>query len=252
MLQAPINPIDAHPLERYGAASTNKHQSNESTMRIFSKTTKAIFPALLMGLVAGCAEEKTPAAAAPSASAKAAAAPSAAPSAVAATPPPQPSASTPVHDCPPDTAGDGTLAKPCDAKGTARMMEVTWTGKMDDAGPSFRVVNKGKETILYGKVYAYFYDKAGKQLEVKDSEGKMHPNKLCFGNIFSGVMKPNEKAVITFSCIKKEHVPEGTAAIEAEMQTVGFADATEKRNEYYWRNPELNPDQRPKGGVKKK
>jgi hypothetical protein len=34
------------------------------------------------------------------------------------------------------------------------------------------------------------------------------------------------------------------------MQMVGFADASEKKNEYYWRNPELTPDTRPKGGVK--
>jgi len=132
------------------------------------------------------------------------------------------------------------------------MLEVTWTGKMNDVGPQFRVLNRGKDTILYGKVYVYFYDKAGKQLEVKDSEGKIHPYKLCFGNIFSGVMKPNEKAVIAFSCVKKEHVPEGAVAIEAEMGTVGFADASEKKSEYYWRNPELYPDVRPKGGVKKK
>jgi hypothetical protein len=65
-------------------------------------------------------------------------------------------------------------------------------------------------------------------------------------------MKAAEKAVITFSCIKKDTVPEGTAAIEVEMQTVGFADATEKKSEYYWRNPEIAPDVRPKGGIKKK
>ena len=123
---------------------------------------------------------------------------------------------------------------------------------MDDAGPQFRVVNKGKETILYGKAIAYFYDKAGKQLDAKDADGKPKPNKLCLGNLFSGVMKPAEKAVITFSCIKKDHVPEGTAAIEVEMQMVGFADATEKKSEYYWRNAELTPDLRPKGGIKKK
>ena len=132
------------------------------------------------------------------------------------------------------------------------MMEVTWTGKTDDKGPSFRVVSKAKETILYGKAFSYFYDKAGKQLDVKDAEGKPRPNKMCFGNMFSGVMKPAEKAVITFSCVKKDHVPEGTAAIEVEMQMVGFADATEKKNEYYWRNAELTPDVRPKGGIKKK
>ena len=32
------------------------------------------------------------------------------------------------------------------------MMEVTWTGKMTDTGPSFRVVNKSPSVILYGKI----------------------------------------------------------------------------------------------------
>jgi hypothetical protein len=165
---------------------------------------------------------------------------------------PSASASGPVHDCPEGSTGDGTLAKPCDAKGTARMMELTWTGKTTDDGPSFRVTNKSKSTILYGKVVAYFYDKAGKQLEVKDAAGKASPNKPCAGaNLFGGVMKPAEKAVITFSCVKKEHVPEGTAAIEGEVQMVGFADASEKKSEYFWRNSNLTPDTRPKGGVKK-
>ncbi len=220
-------------------------------MLILSHTTRAVFAASFIAFVAGCAEEKG-SSGAPSASASVAAAPPSAAMSVAVPPPPPPPPAAPVHDCPPDTAGDGTLAKPCEAKGTARMMEVTWTGKMDDAGPQFRVVNKAKETILYGKAAAYFYDKAGKQLDVKDSEGKPRPNKLCLGNLFSGVMKPAEKAVITFSCIKKDTVPEGTAAIEVEMSTVGFADATEKKSEYYWRNPELAPDVRPKGGIKKK
>ena len=156
-------------------------------------------------------------------------------------------ASAPVHDCPAGSAGDGSLSKPCEAKGTARMMEVTWTGKMADGGPQFRVTNKSPSVILYGKFVAYFYDKAGKQLEVKDAAGKAHPNQLCVGNLFSGPMKPAEKAVITFSCVKKDHVPEGTAAIEGEMQMVGFADASEKKSEYYWRNNDLTPEKRAKG-----
>jgi hypothetical protein len=131
------------------------------------------------------------------------------------------------------------------------MMEVTWTGKMSDDGPSFRVTNKSPSVILYGKLIAYFYDKAGKQLEVKGAAGKTQPSQTCTGNLFSGVMKPAEKAVITFSCVKKEHVPEGTATIEAEMQMVGFADQSEKKSEYFWRNSDLTPDARPKGGVKK-
>jgi hypothetical protein len=63
-------------------------------------------------------------------------------------------------------------------------------------------------------------------------------------------MKVNEKAVLTFSCVKKENVPEGTTAIEGEMQMVGFSDASEKKSEFYWRNNDLAPETRKKGGVK--
>ena len=135
------------------------------------------------------------------------------------------------------------------------MMQVEWTGKTDDKGPSFRVVNTCPKTILYGKIAVYFYDKAGKQLEVpnkSDETAKPRRFATCAGNIFAGIMKPKEKATITFSCIKKDTVPEGTAAIEAEMPMVGFADATEKRSEYYWRNDEITPDERAKGAGKSK
>ena len=131
------------------------------------------------------------------------------------------------------------------------MMEVTWTKKMDDKGPSFRVVNKSKLVILYGRMLVYFYDKTGKQLEVTASP-KNRPHQTCFGNIFEGIMKPGEKAVITFSCVKKEHVPEGATAIEAEMQMVGFPDESEKKVDFYWRNNDLIPDARPKGGLNAK
>ena len=63
-------------------------------------------------------------------------------------------------------------------------------------------------------------------------------------------MHPGEKAVINFSCIGKSSVPEGAVAIEAEVPMVGFADAEGKRSEFYWKNEELAPDTRPKGGIK--
>jgi hypothetical protein len=178
-------------------------------------------------------------------------------------PPPAPVATTapapsavakPRDDCPEGSSGEGTFNKPCEAKGPARLMEVTWTGKIPDDGPSFRVINKSKLVILYGKIYVYFYDKAGKQLEVKDESvtpAKTRPYQTCAGNIFGGVMKVEEKAVITFSCVKKDHVPEGTAKIEGELQIVGFADADGKKVEFYWRNEDLAPKERPKGGLKK-
>jgi hypothetical protein len=125
------------------------------------------------------------------------------------------------------------------------------TGKADEKGnPQFRIVNKHTATILYGKVTAYFYDKSGKQLEVKNPDGKAFKHIGCGGNIFGGVMKPNEKAVVSFSCIKKDSVPEGTAAPEAEISVVGFSDAEGKKSEFYWKNDDLVPDDRKKGGVK--
>ena len=208
--------------------------------------TRALMTAAIALTIAACSEDK-PAPAAPSASAAPPPAPVSAAPVPTAAPAPTASATGPIHDCPAGSSGDATLAKPCDAKGKARMMEVTWTGKMADGGPQFRVVNKSPSVILFGKFVAYFYDKAGKQLEVKDAAGKARPNQVCSGNLFSGIMKPAEKAVITFSCVKADHVPEGTVAIEGEMQMVGFADASEKKSEYYWRNSELTPDTRAKG-----
>ena len=178
----------------------------------------------------------------------AAASVSAAPSASAAAAPVVP------HDCPKGSTGEGSLAKPCEAKASARMMDVAWTGKTDDKGPQFRVTSKSTLAILHGKVFVYFYDKAGKQLDVQDTAEtppKAVPYRICSGKIFGGVMKPAEKAVITFSCVTKANIPEGTAAIEAEMQSVGFADAAdEKKIDFYWKNADLTPDARKKGGVK--
>jgi hypothetical protein len=212
-----------------------------------------LLPLLLLG--AACDDDKkkseatatssaTPTTA--SASAAVSAAPAATPSATASASPPPPRS-----DCPKGSAGPGTFDQPCEAKGAVRLMTAESTGKNDDKGsPQFRIVNKHSATILYGKVTAYFYDKAGKQLESKDASGKGRQHIGCGGNIFGGVMKPNEKAVVSFSCVKKDDLPEGTATIEAEISMVGFADSTEKKSEFYWKNDDLTPDTRKKGGVK--
>ena len=153
-------------------------------------------------------------------------------------------------NCPSGSKGEGSLGSPCEASGTERIMDVVWSGKIDDKGPLFKVTNRTKSPILYGKVVVYFYDKSGKQLEVAPLAGgseKSKPYLTCGGNLFAGVVKANEKFSLTFSCVKKERVPEGAKAIEAEMQMVGFADASEKSSDYYWRNNDLTPEQRKKG-----
>ncbi|HEY8087119.1 MAG TPA: hypothetical protein VIF09_04725, partial [Polyangiaceae bacterium] len=126
------------------------------------------------------------ASATPSASASATAAPSAS------------AAPEPPHDCPTGSTGPGSFTKPCEANGNARMMDVKWT-KTGDSGPSFAVTNKGKIVILYGKIAVYFYDKAGKQLDVVDESvtpSKFRPYHTCSGSFFGGVMNPAEREVL--------------------------------------------------------
>ncbi|MGO8997102.1 MAG: hypothetical protein ACLQVI_27620 [Polyangiaceae bacterium] len=203
--------------------------------------------AAILALV-GCSKDESAPAPAPSASASASAS---APAPSASAPPPAPSvAPEPPHDCPTGSAGPGSFTKPCDAKGNARMMDVKWK-KTDDKGPSFAITNKSKLVVIYGKIGVYFYDKAGKQLDVQDDSTppKHRPYHTCAGKFFGGPMNPSEKAVLTFSCVPKSVVPDGTASIEAEMQMVGYADAAGKID-FYWRNTDLTPDARPKGGVK--
>src|SRR5262249_39615041 len=172
------------------------------------------------------------------------------PSASAATAPAA-SAPEPAHDCPTGSTGPGSFTKPCEAKGGARMMDVRWK-KTDDKRPSFAITNKSKLVIGSGRIEVHFDDKAGKRLEGKDDSTppKPRPYHTCAGKFFGGVMKPGENAVLTFSCVPKSVIPEGTATIEGEMQMVGYADPTEKVIGFYWRNSDLAPDARPKGGVK--
>lgn len=213
---------------------------------------------LSMALAAlGCSKEEAKPEA-PAASASPEAAPSTAPPPSASAGPDAASTAglsdvpEPHHDCPPKSSGTGSFVKPCEAKAGERIMKVRWT-KTDDKGPSFNIKNVGSITIVYGRIAVYFYDKAGKQLDVTDDSGTTpKPKKFhtCSGNFFQGVMKPAESAVLTFSCVPKKVIPDGTVTIEGEMQMVGFADATEKKVDFYWRNADLTPDARPKGGVK--
>lgn len=176
-------------------------------------------------------------------------------------PAPSPSVSTtasvsapePHHDCPPKSSGIGSLAQPCMAKGNERLMTVKWTKPTDETeGPAFSITNKSKLVVIYGKIDVYFYDKSGKQLDATPDTSVTPPKArhfhTCSGSFFQGVMQPGENAVLTFSCVPKKAVPEGAATIEAEMETVGFADSTGQKVDFYWRNPDLAPDVRAKGG----
>ena len=163
-----------------------------------------VLPAVaLAACLFGCGEKKDgPAPAKSAAKAPTASVPTTPKSA----PAPTKAVKKPSHACLEGSEGEGTFKEPCVAKGKERMMEVKWTGKITDKGPSFRVINKTKLEILYGQVVVYFYDKKGKQLEVPGGGDKAKVKQKCSGNIFAGPMKPGEKAVLWFSCVNKKHV----------------------------------------------
>jgi hypothetical protein len=209
------------------------------------QATKLLLALSLTSWLTACEEEPAEKKAAPTTA-------SVAPTAAAPAPTPTPSAEPEKlrEDCPKGSSGVGTSEKPCLASDDSRMMEVKYTGKISDEGPKFSVVNKSNSPILFGSLVAYFYDKAGKQLQVTNGD-KTRPYQPCSGNIFAGAVKPGEKIFMFFSCVKKAHVPEGTATIEAEVKTVGFTDADGRKSEFYWQNPSLAPEARPKGGLAK-
>ncbi|HTQ05689.1 MAG TPA: hypothetical protein VMI54_17625, partial [Polyangiaceae bacterium] len=172
-------------------------------MAIPVRTSTLPLTLCFVALLGGCQQEAKKEESAPSPP------PSASVAAAASTPAPPPAPPPPPKprdDCPEGSSGLGTSAEPCKASGDSRMMEVKWTGKTPDEGPKFAVTNKSKKSILYGSVAVYFYDKAGKQLEVTYG-GKPRPMQICSGNIFAGAVKPDEKIFVFFSCVKKEHVP---------------------------------------------
>jgi len=210
------------------------------------RSSKLLSAFALTTLLLGCEEETKKEAPAKPSTSVATATPTPAP-------PPTPSAQPPKlrDDCPDGSSGVGTMTEPCLGKGDSRMMEVAYTGKTTDEGPKFSVINKSKSPILFGSLVAYFYDKDGKQLDVT-ADGKPRPMQVCSGRIFAGAVKPGEKIFMFFSCVKKAHVPEGTATVQAEVKTVGFTDDAGRESIFYWSNPDLAPNKRPKRDLKSK
>ena len=67
---------------------------------------------------------------------------------------------------------------------------------------------------------------------------------------------PKERFMNEFAVICPVHPPatgkpkKGYDLDTLATDIIGFADATEKKSEYFWRNNDLTPDARPKGGIK--
>src|SRR5687767_15970776 len=103
-------------------------------MSLAMKTSKLALALSFSACLFGCESEPKKEAAAEKPSA-AASAPTPTPTP---TPPPPPK---PREDCPECSSGIGTSAEPCKGSVESRMMEVTYTGKITDEAPKFKVKN---------------------------------------------------------------------------------------------------------------
>ena len=98
----------------------------------------------------------------------------------------------PPHDCPTGSAGPGSFTKPCDAKGSSRMMD----GEVEEDGRQRAILRHHQQVAAgrscYGKIAVYFYDKAGKQLDVRTTARRPSPARTTRARASSsaGVMHP--------------------------------------------------------------
>ena len=149
--------------------------------------------------------------------------------------------------CPDGSSGEGTTSSPCKAGSpTSRLMELKWTGKIGSKGPIFAVTNKAKRPISQGDVQVYFYDAAGKQLQVSllgMSDKKSHF--WTSGAVFNGDgVKAGETQEVEFGQ-GPAMFPAGAVNAEGEASRVCFATGKPDWDcDVNWENAALKGDTR--------
>ena len=183
--------------------------------------------------VSGCSKKSE----GPGASASASAAPSASVAAPAGT----------GGVCPPNSSGKGTAEEPC--KGTGRVLEAKWTGK-NNKKSVFSVTNKLKSKVDFVQASIYYYDAAGKQLEIPNKDNPKYPHKSASpsGGLFT--IGPGETKEIELG-FTVDLIPKATKSIELEFNKVGWVSSDPNaKDDVYWENSALAPENRPMGANK--
>jgi hypothetical protein len=142
------------------------------------------------------------------------------------------------------TAKDCTFEKMCDFDG--RLVEAKWTGKLADDGAVFRVRNLVSRKVTWDDVGVWYYDDAGKRLQIKRDSDTFEKS-WCSGGCIS--LDPGETKEVSLG-FEKKYVPKGAKSIEAEVVGVGYEDKKDATQTVYFENDGMAPDDRPLGGVK--
>lgn len=150
--------------------------------------------------------------------------------------------------------GEGSFFKKCDCKGkdVKPPLTATWTGKDGSFDkPAMEVQNLSDQPLHWASVRLYYYDQAGKQLEVtikgkpeKKTKDTTYKTYMMNGSTFT--LKPKEKKTLSFGW-KKDEAPKGTDTIEAVFDGWCWGEPRDKANEVCV-TIDRAPDERPKGG----
>jgi hypothetical protein len=145
--------------------------------------------------------------------------------------------------------GTGSVDEPCEFEG--EILKLKNTGKKDSIGRAiFSVTNPWPDEISYVVVDAFYYDKSGKQIELKLKDGK-HKYASCSGGCLT--LPPNGTIEAGIGA-DKDGYPADAETVEAEISRFGWgANEEKKRAEAYFENPKIRgwqwKDARPKGGL---
>ena len=151
----------------------------------------------------------------------------------------------PLLICPLEASGAGTAGEPC--VGTDRALEAKWTGKNKKASV-FSVTNKLMWPVDFVQASAYYYDAAGKQIEVPLSWNSKYRAKSWDGSVGLVMIQPSETKEVELG-YDVDSIPKATKTIEIEFSKVGFK-VSGSTSESYWQNDSLAPSDRPMGGSK--
>lgn len=142
--------------------------------------------------------------------------------------------------------GKGDFFQKCDCKGKGMTppLVAKWTGKMHPffKEPTFEVENTSDKDIHWASASVYYYDKAGKQIEVKlkDRPDKYKKSSINGSNF---TFKPKEKKELALGW-KEENHPKDAVKIEVVFDGWCYGVYNDKANELCI-NVDRAPDERP-------
>jgi hypothetical protein len=125
----------------------------------------------------------------------------------------------------------------CKAAGQSRVAILRWNGTFGDATQALMLKSTAAAPLKNGTVALWFYDKAGKRLDVAGAK-----KYAAAGDAFGGVIKAGGTKVLTFP-LAKAGIPDGAATIEGEVVKATLVNP-DGSDGPAWRNDDLNADER--------